>query len=162
MRLESDDGSWIELRPVAYQFPDAAPQSDGYNGDANWLEIAGEVHDAKGPSWSFADPCMDTHEARQMSEWLRRIATDHASAVEATRSGSSVFWLTEPNLVIEAVDQDLDRVSMLWRFALESAPPGSSDEIRLDGYEVRVVASRASLSGAAHAWDEHLAEFPER
>jgi hypothetical protein len=67
--LLNDHASSVELCPLRYQF--ATVRGDSY--DDNWLVIGGKVTTSEG-SWSFADPSLLTHEARQVSAWLRAVA----------------------------------------------------------------------------------------
>jgi len=70
MRLESDDGIVVELSPLRYQFGSSSTPRDW---DANWLIIAAAVRLSDGRSWSFADPCLTTWEARELASWLRGV-----------------------------------------------------------------------------------------
>lgn len=73
----SDRVSSVELHPVRYQF--AAVRGDSY--DDNWLVIDGTVTTPEG-NWSFADPCLLTDEARQVTSWLRAVAAGTVSVTE--------------------------------------------------------------------------------
>jgi len=80
--LLNDHVSSVDLRPVRYQF--ASVRGDSY--DDNWLVIDGTVTTPEG-SWSFADPCLLTSEARQVSEWLRAVAAGTVPVTEPDAEG---------------------------------------------------------------------------
>jgi hypothetical protein len=67
--LLRDRASSVELCPLRYQFPEV--RGDSHND--NWLFVGGTVTTPEG-GWSFADPCVLTHEAWQVSDWLRAVA----------------------------------------------------------------------------------------
>jgi len=46
----------IALEILGYQFPDRTPSEPGFDWDANWLMIRGNIKVAD-RSWSFSDPC---------------------------------------------------------------------------------------------------------
>ncbi|MER6319072.1 hypothetical protein ABT237_35760 [Streptomyces sp. NPDC001581] len=66
--LLSERANSAELRPLRYQFATAR----GNRYDDNWLVIGGTMTTAEG-TWSFADPSLLTHEARQVAAYLRAV-----------------------------------------------------------------------------------------
>ncbi|MET9425926.1 hypothetical protein ABZY06_35500 [Streptomyces sp. NPDC006540] len=65
----SDHANSVEFRPLSYQF--AAAQGNCY--DDSRLVIGGTVTTPCG-SWSCTDPALLTHEARQVTAWMRSAA----------------------------------------------------------------------------------------
>ncbi|MFF0041649.1 hypothetical protein ACFYRG_36405 [Streptomyces mirabilis] len=91
--LPNDLSSSVDLRPVRYQF--ATVRGDSY--DDNWLVIEGTAATPEG-KWSFADPCLLTDEARQVSVWLRAVAAGTVDVTEPDAEGelSPDTWFIKP------------------------------------------------------------------
>ena len=165
MELESADGAIVRLRPVRYQFAGSESTGAGRDWDANWLIIHGDIRTADSGSWSFADPCLTTWEARSVSAWLRAAAS--AAAPPSGRSDRHAMppaAFTEPNLKLTLQDGTLTEAVISVRFSLESLPPwirrGSA--AARGGYVVALSVPHGKLTRAADDWDREIAEFPER
>ncbi|WP_371794058.1 hypothetical protein [Streptomyces sp. NBC_01718] len=91
--LLSDQANSVEFRPLRYQFAQVGDNSY----DDNWLVIAGAVTTAEG-SWSFADPCLLTDEARVVTTWLRAVAAGKVAVTRPDADGelSPDTWFVEP------------------------------------------------------------------
>ncbi|MBN9632055.1 MAG: hypothetical protein J0I18_15820 [Actinobacteria bacterium] len=156
MRFGSS-GSTVELTIEAYQFPESEPQNE-QDWDANWLVIAGQI--SGWVPWRFRDPCLTTWEAREFAAWLDDVAHSERQPVPA-HEGELSF--TEPNLRVELRSRTVDDATLAFFFSHESAPPGTTDDVRLgDGYEVEVTMSTAEIAEASKGWMKHCEQFPER
>jgi hypothetical protein len=117
--LLSDHASSVELHPLRYQFP--MVRGDSY--DDNWLVIGGTVVTPEG-SWSFADPCLQADEARQISAWLRAVAAGTVAVTGPDDEGwlSPDTWFVEPVLAVSLASQD-DRGAVI---RVHNLPGGSA------------------------------------
>lgn len=148
----------VTLTPIRYQFPDMHPTGPDSDWNANWLVIRGEVRDRL-VSWSFADPCLTTREARELETWLRALADSNGDAASAAET----LWFTEPNLTVRTLGHANGTVTIEIAFSQESAPPGSDETVRFgEGHRVVLVMTRAAIRGAADEWEREIARFPER
>ena len=152
----------VGLRPLRYQF--ASPCRDPY--DDNWLIIAGEVT-TPGGSWSFAEPCLLTDEARSIPGWLRAVAAGRVQATDPDPEGGSAPALSfmEPCLAFSLADRDDDGGAVVRvHLSLEAAPPWQQDEEAEYLYEftVDVHLDTEALLGAADGWSAELSPFPVR
>lgn len=142
---------------LRYQFSEV--RGDPY--DDNWLVVGGTVTTAEG-SWSFADPCLLTGEARQVSAWLRAVAAGTVAVTGPDAEG----WLSPDTLFIEPVlavslAERSDRGPVVCiHLSLEAAPPWHDGDIYQ--YVVKVCVDTAALLHAADQWDHALASFPTR
>jgi len=157
----NDHLSSVELRPLRYQFP----RTSGDEHDDNWLVIGGSVTTAEG-SWSFADPSLLVHEARQLSGWLRAAAAGRVRPKGPDAEGllSPDTRFVEPNLALSLAGRDGGETVVRVHFSLEARPPWRPDE---DGegihqYFVELRPDAAALLRAADEWDRALAAFPAR
>ncbi|MCE7973421.1 MAG: hypothetical protein DYG92_03705 [Leptolyngbya sp. PLA1] len=109
--LEGLDGSRFSLgwRPRDARRRLAAPVD--WSGDP-WLQVHGEVASPES-SWSFVDPALTEHEARDLAEFLDL----------RPWTGPRVFECTEPGLAFKAVGEASGIFTMAIRFSLECAPP---------------------------------------
>ncbi|WP_242432990.1 hypothetical protein [Streptomyces sp. Root264] len=160
--LLNDHVSSVDLRPVRYQF--ASVRGDSY--DDNWLVIDGTVTTPEG-SWSFADPCLLTSEARQVSEWLRAVAAGTVPVTEPDAGGelSPDTWFIEPVAAFSLADRSAGGASVIRvHLSLEAAPPWQqgADGTDIYQYVVEVRMDAAALLHAADQWDLSLASFPSR
>ncbi|GAA0274853.1 hypothetical protein GCM10010302_10590 [Streptomyces polychromogenes] len=160
--LLNDLSSSVDLRPVGYQF--ATVRGDSY--DDNWLVIDGTVMTPEG-NWSFADPCLLTHEARQVSTWLRAVAAGTVDITEPDAEGelSPDTWFIEPVVAFSLAHQsEGGTVVIRVHLSLEAAPPWQQDDDGADLYQyvVEVRLDARALHHAADEWDLSLASLPPR
>lgn len=159
--LLSDHGSSVELHPLRYQFP--ATRGDSY--DDNWLVIGGTVVTPEG-SWSFADPCLLTGEARQISAWLRAVTAGTVAVTGPDAEGwlSPDTWFVEPVLALSLAGQDDRGAVIRVHLSLEAAPPREQGDDSADIYQyfVEVRMSEETLLHEADQWDLALDAFPAR
>ncbi|MET9919931.1 hypothetical protein ABZZ04_22980 [Streptomyces sp. NPDC006435] len=160
--LLNDLSSSVDLRPVRYQF--ATVRGDSY--DDNWLVIDGTVTTPEG-SWSFADPCLLTNEARQVSTWLRAVAAGTVGVTEPDAEGelSPDTWFIEPVVAFSLADRSEGGTAVIRiHLSLEAAPPWQQGDGGADIYQyvVEVRTDTAALLHAADRWDLALASFPPR
>ncbi|WEV27121.1 hypothetical protein OYE22_19405 [Streptomyces sp. 71268] len=159
--LLGDQASSVELRPLRYQF--SAVRGDSY--DDNWLVIGGEVRAPEG-SWTFADPCLLTDEARRVSGWLRAVAAGAVAVIGPDAEGrlSPDAWFVEPVLAFGLADRSEDRAVIRVHLSMEAAPPWQrgDDDADIYQYYVETRVGMAALLRAADQWDLALASFPVR
>lgn len=159
--LLSDHAVSVELRPLRYQYPEAG----GGSYDDNWLIVGGEVTTPEG-SWSFADPCLLTDEARQVSAWMRAVATGEVAVTGPDAEGrlSPDTWFVEPVLAFGLADRSDSGAVIRVHLSLEAAPPWQRGEGRagICQHVVEVRVDAATLLHAADQWDLALASFPTR
>jgi hypothetical protein len=160
--LLSDRVCSVELRPLRYQF--SAIQ--GNRDDDNWLVIGGTVTTSEG-SWSFSDPSLLTHEAREVAAWLRAVAagTVAVSGPDADDEWLSPdTWFVEPVLAFGLADRSEGGAVIRVHLSLEAAPPWQQGDDRVGIYQyfVEVRLDTAALLHAADQWDLALASFPTR
>jgi hypothetical protein len=165
VKLISGNKVLVELRPTGYQFGEAGrPRAGGADctGESDddwddWLVIRGDVTDADGRSWSFADPCLTACEAKSLSVWL--------DAVSRNAADQDAVMFTEPNISFFVDGQDGDQVRMRVRFSYESLPgwlPRDAPGWRTGEYFVALELSTTDLAEAARTWDRERQAFPAR
>ncbi|MDT9595123.1 hypothetical protein RDV89_18695 [Nocardioides zeae] len=150
LRLHDASGHGLTLRVAHYEHPDRTgplDHHDGYDDDANWLVVDGEVVDG-GRRWAFRAPCLTTSEAGALAHWLREAAAGRAPA----RLG-----FVEPCLGLRIGRQAGGSVHLTATFASRALPPGEEAP-----RAVALVVPSAHLRRAAEAWSEHLLAYPER
>lgn len=160
--LLNDRSSSVALCPLRYQF--ATVRGDSY--DDNWLVIDGTVMTPEG-SWSFADPCLLTDEARQVSAWLRAVAAGTVDVTEPDAEGelSPDTWFIEPVVAFSLADRSEGGTAVVRiHLSLEAAPPWQRGEDGADIYQyvVEIRLDAAALLHAADQWDLSLASLPAR
>ncbi len=160
--LLNDRSGGVGLRPVRYQF--ATVRGDSY--DDNWLVIGGTVMTPEG-NWSFADPCLLTGEARQVSAWLRAVAAGTVDITEPDAEGelSPDLSFIEPVLAFSLANRIASGTAVIRvHLSLEAAPPWQQGEDRTDIYQyvVEVRLDAAALLRAADQWECFLAFLPPR
>ncbi|MFF8592096.1 hypothetical protein ACF061_11725 [Streptomyces sp. NPDC015220] len=159
--LLSDHASSVELRLLRYQFPEV--RGDSY--DDNWLVVAGTATTPEG-SWSFADPCLLTGEAREVSAWLRAVAAGTVAVTGPDAEGwlDPDTWFVEPVLALSLADQSGSGAVIRVHLSLEAAPPWQQGDDGADIYQyvVEVRLDTAALLHAADRWDLALVSFPTR
>ncbi len=146
---------------MRYQFP--AARGDSY--DDNWLVIGGSVTIPEG-SWSFADPCLLTDEARQVAAWLRAVAAGTVAVTGPDTDGwlSPDTWFVEPVLAFSLAGRNERGLVLRVHLSLEGAPPWQlgNDGAGIYQYVVEVQLDAAALLRAADEWDLALESFPPR
>ena len=151
----------VELRPLCYQF--AATRGDRY--DDNWLVIGGKVTTPEG-GWSFTDPSLLTHEADEITGWLRGVAEGTVAVTLPDAEGyvSPDTWFNEPVLAFSLADRSEAGAVIRLHLSMEAAPPWQQGDHRVDIYQyfVKVHVDAAALLHAADQWDLALASFPTR
>ncbi|MFE2288544.1 hypothetical protein ACFXDJ_30810 [Streptomyces sp. NPDC059443] len=157
-----DSAGSVDLRPMRYQF--ANVRGDAY--DDNWLVIGGTVTTPEG-SWSFADPCLLTDEARQVAPWLRAVAAGTVAVTGPDAEGelSPDTSFIEPLLAFSLADRSEDGTAVIRiHLSLEAAPPWQQGDDRADIYQyaVGVRMDAAALRHAADQWDAALTSLPPR
>lgn len=159
--LLSDHANSVEIRPLRYQFPLVGTNSY----DDNWLVIGGAVSTAEG-SWSFADPCLLTGEAREVAAWLRAVAAGRVAVTGLDAEGelSPDTWFNEPLLAFSLADRSEGGVVIRVHLSLEAAHPWQQGDDGADIYQcvVGVQLDTAALLHATDQWDLALASFPTR
>ncbi|MFE4588437.1 WapI family immunity protein [Streptomyces laurentii] len=157
----SDPTACVELRPLRYRFSQV--RGDAY--DDNWLVVGGTVRTPDG-SWSFAEPCLLTDEARALSAWLRATAAGTVAVTGPDAEGEPTPGLsfTEPVLALGLAGRDEGGAVVRVHLSLEAAPPWRPDHDGTDihRYAVEVRMATAALRTAADCWDRALAAFPDR
>ncbi|GGP78199.1 WapI family immunity protein [Streptomyces abikoensis] len=158
----NDLSSSVGLRPVRYQF--ACVRGDSY--DDNWLVVDGAVMTPEG-GWSFAEPCLLTDEARQVSGWLRAVAAGTVAVTEPDADGelSPGMSFIEPVVAFSLVGRSEGGTAVIRvHLSLEAAPPWRQGDDGADvcQYAVEVRMDAAALLHAADQWDLSLAPFPSR
>lgn len=159
--LLSDHASSVELRPLRYQF--ATVRGNSY--DDNWLLISGKVTTPEG-NWSFADPALLIHEAREVSAWLRAVAAGTMAVTAPDDEGylSPDTWFVEPVLAVSLADRDDSGAVIRVHLSLEAAPPWQQGDGGADIYQyfVEVRMDATALLHASDQWDLALDSFPAR
>jgi hypothetical protein len=159
--LLSDHENSVELRPLRYQF--AETRDDRY--DDNWLVIGGKVTTPEG-GWSFTDPSLLTHEAREIAGWLREVAQGTVAVTRPDAEGyvSPDTSFTEPVLAFSLADRSEAGAVIRLHLSLEAAPPWQRGDHGVDIYQyfVKVRVDTTALLHAADQWDLALASFPIR
>ncbi|AWW35337.1 WapI family immunity protein [Streptomyces cadmiisoli] len=160
--LLNDLTSSVDLRPVRYQF--ATVRGDSY--DDNWLVIDGTVTTPEG-SWSFADPCLLTDEAREVSAWLRAVAAGTVAVTEPDDEGelSPDAEFIEPVMAFSLANRSESGTAVIRvHLSLEAAPPWQQGDDGADIYQyvVEVSLDAPALLHAADQWNLSLASLPPR
>ncbi|MDX3636279.1 hypothetical protein PV728_39860 [Streptomyces europaeiscabiei] len=160
--LLNDPASSVDLRPVRYQF--AAVRGDSF--DDNWLVIAGTVTTPEG-SWSFVDPCLLTHEAREVAVWLRAVTAGAVAVTEPDAEGelSPDASFIEPLVAFSFAGRSEGGAAVIRiHLSLQAAPPWQQGDDRagIHQYVVEVAIDAAALLHAADQWDLALTSFPPR
>lgn len=160
MRLDSLDGTFVDLTIVGYQFAAGRSTGDNVDWDANWLVVHGKVWDGL-RSWEFHDPCMTTWEARELAGWLRGLGNSHAKTVADAEPDELRLWFTEPNLMfaLDATSQGITEFSVYFDAEARPSLVDDSDDL---GPRVRLRIPQAEIATAVDAWERHLLDFPVR
>ncbi|MFB7745311.1 hypothetical protein [Streptomyces sp. NPDC056132] len=148
---------------MRYQFDPV--RGDAY--DDNRLFIAGTVRTPAG-SWHFADPCLLTDEAHQVSSWLRAVAAGTVDVTEPDAEGelSPDAWFIEPVVAFSLADRSEAGTAVICvRLSLEAAAlpwQQEDDAVGIYQYVVEISLDAAALLHAADEWDLSLVSFPPR
>ena len=120
--IEGEEGTAVELTLGGYEFPDMRAKGEGFDADANWLRVRGQVSDGM-MTWSFDDPCLMTNEAAELATWPR--GTVSGAVSPGARIGSMEgVWFVEPNVSARLDDRTPETVTIVWYFSLESSRRG--------------------------------------
>ncbi|WNO68903.1 hypothetical protein RPQ02_36345 [Streptomyces sp. AM2-3-1] len=116
--------------------------------------------------WSFADPCLLTDEAREVTAWLRAVAAETVSVTGRDAEGelSPDTWFVEPVLAFSLADRGEGGTVIRVHLSLEAAPPWrqGDESTGIYRYAVEVRLNTDALLQAADQWDLALASFPPR
>ena len=162
MKLTSEDGTAVLLRPSGYQFGASSTPRDW---DSNWLIVAADVELPDGRSWSFADPCLTTWEARILTSWLRDVQSGRIQPAPFDGSEDErLVVFTEPNLAFSLAERGDGGVTIRVHMSLESRPPWLQDDESSDLFEyfVEVSPTHEALAQAIDQWERELVAFPVR
>jgi hypothetical protein len=165
VRLLSRTGATVELAPASYQF---GPAAEPREWDANWLIIRAHVVLANGRSWSFADPCLTTWEARQLTSWLEGVVAGEVMPFEFDGGEDErLLMFTEPVVAFSLADRVGATVTLRVHLSLDARPPWDQDHIGDDDVDlfddfVELEMPVDALAAATAAWDEELSTFPIR
>lgn len=159
MRLESQDGTFVALQVTSYECAGRPVEDDGFDWDANWLMIRGDVWDGF-QAWRFHHPCLTTHEARELGRWLRGLRRARPLELSDPTPEGPDLDFTEPLLAFTLVAVARDVVTVDVSFEAEAwptprSPVGSAPVVRLG-------ISQATLDSAIADWDAELVAFPVR
>lgn len=120
--LEGLDGSRISLGWRPRDARQRLSRSVDWTGDP-WLRVHGEITSPQ-VSWSFVDPALTEHEARDLADFLGL----------RPWSAPRVFECTEPGLAFTAVRETAGLFTIVAKFRFECAPrPDRGDEVHEDG-----------------------------
>jgi hypothetical protein len=165
MRLRSLDGAQVDLSIAGYQYPSRHGSGDqGFDWDANWLMVRGDVQLADGRSWHFEEPCLQTSEARALEDWMRGVLAGSVmpSTFDVQIPDKQLMFFTEPNLALSLASRDSERAQLRFHCSLEALPPwqrGPSGEF---AFFVLLDITPEALSSAVADWARDIARFPPR
>jgi hypothetical protein len=167
MELRSVNGSPLFRMVVnRYEFPDAAGVGND-PWDINWLDV--KCHfDTADFTWNYSEPCLTTGEARELADWLDRVAAQ-SPGVQAEIDGSNTrgdaMVFTEPNLGFSVLAYPTDQSAVIRVHvsfvSLDPANLGAwQDGIYTSHVDVEMTCE--ALSAAAAGWRAELAAYPIR
>ena len=162
MRLASDDGVVVELRPLRYQF---GPSPEPRDWDANWLVVTGQVERPDGRSWSFTEPCLTTWEARTLGSWIRAVRNgDVAPTVFIGKEDDVSLVFTEPDLALSLASRSAAVAVVRVHLSLAVRPLwlSGADGPGLFSSFVELRLTPDALAGAVTSWEQELAAYPVR
>jgi hypothetical protein len=149
MRLNSFDGSSLELKILGYEFPDIA--TEDY--DSNWLIIEINVTHPK-EQWSSRAPCLLTYEVARLADWLENIA--HGEETSSTQS------FVEPHLKFQLVDPESSK-SLLIFFDMEAKSDlMPSNQEPVEDLWIKFQILDLNLEAAAKSLRQQLVKYPQR
>ena len=106
-RLENPNGTYFDLRPISYQFPDG-------DDSLNWLNIKLHANDGN-YVWKAVDPAFENFELTALIKWLRQLANNEPVT-------SLAFYATEPSVEFKA-RKTQDRFKLTVSLGYEFLPP---------------------------------------
>jgi hypothetical protein len=168
MRLRSLDGERVDLLIASYQYPSRRGSGNpGFDWDANWLMIRGDVQLADGRSWHFEEPYLQASEARALEDWMRGVLAGSVmpSTFEVQIPDKQLLFFTEPHLALSLASRDYGRAQLRFHFSLEALPPwqrGLPGEFALYAFFVLLDITPEGLSSAVADWARDVAQFPPR
>lgn len=166
MELKSDDGALLKLSPACDQSLTSLAGTSP-DPEERWLLLRGTVTMNDSRSWSFEDPCINVREARQLSEWLRKIVAKRVkpSAVVLPDGLLAVYSphglsFTEPNLAFSLEEYKAHRIRLRVHFSIELCPPWLNRfaQPNFDFFIVLQVEDKQLLLAAAQ-WEAELVQF---
>ena len=147
MKLRNKDNTSFELKILNYQFPKM--ETEEY--DSIWLMIQIKVKHPKG-EWQARDPSLLTYEAKEIADWLEKIAKNEY--VEKTQT------FIEPNLSFELLD---DKKYIRIYFGLESRPSWAAGKVAAEvDLWLDIEIENDNLIEAAEDLRRQLLKFPQR
>lgn len=156
MNLSSPDGTFVALRPAAYEFPVAD--------ECDWLVIEVSATTTAG-TWSSRDDLM-TPEAPGIGEWLRAVAAGSVPTSVPDADGDITPDLTflEPALAFSLAPSDDKLEHLRVHLTHGLAPPwlDIDDTLNTWAYFVEVAMTKPDILAAASAWQTEMTFFPER
>lgn len=164
VRLLSQDGASVEVRPVRYQYG-ANPQAPaGTDWDANWLVIRGEIRTADGREWTFTDPCLTTWEVREIPIWLRSAANGLVQPAPNWSDEEELLHFTEPNIALSLQAYAGGRAQIRVHLSIEAAPPWLDGTNRPEMFEYFLLLDLKieELITAAEEWANDCEPYPVR
>lgn len=148
LTLATDYGVRLDLSIVGYQYEARSQDS------LNWLIISGQIAHPQG-DWIFRDPALETGEAAELCDWLKRTA-------EEPRRVHPPLAFTEPNLSFRHRVEG-EAASLVVCLAHECAPPwlGTREE-RLQGIDLEFALDGNDLGQSAESLKRQVQHFPTR
>jgi hypothetical protein len=164
VKLVSDDGACLDIRPVGYQFTTSPQAVIGTDWDANWLVIRADVRTAQGRQWTFLSPCLTTWEARALTSWLRGVAVGEIVPAPEPSEDDGVEHFTEPNIAFSLEHRGDVASRIRVHFSLEALPPWVLRRQGRELYRYFLVfeVSHEALARAVDDWDRDCDPFPAR
>ncbi len=145
-------GSYFHLELLGYKYPDA----EGEPYDANWLLVRVDVAGPQG-AWSITDPCLLTHEAARLADWLE--------AVGSGKKQTPALSFLEPALLFRQVEREGSEIFLRIHFgslvhpawASEMPAPGTNPDLWLD-----FPVAEIDLRAASNELRRQLKRYPRR
>jgi hypothetical protein len=161
--INSSDGAWLRMRPLAYQ-PGVQPPTDPEELDGwdDWLVIAVDVRTGDGRTWSFSDPCLTTDEARDLERWLRQQEDEASASVAPVRERDAGLRFIEPNLAFRLLAARPARRRLEVAFSHESLPPWLDRSCLGQVYPLVLDVAADDLAAGADQWAREIQPFPRR
>jgi len=156
--LSSPDGTFVVLRPVAYEFP----ADKGVAIECDWLVIEVSATTTAG-TWSSRDACLMTPEAPGIDEWLQAVAADSVPTSVPDAEGDITPDLTflEPALAFSLAPSDDKLKHVRVHLTHGLAPPWLDiyDALNTWAYFVEVAMTKPDILVAAGVWQREMIFF---